>query len=342
MSLLEEALACAERAWYIHPVHGVINGICTCKSAECAHPGKHPAIPRWTKPVLRSTGEIEHMFGGESVSNLGILTGAESGLVVLDVDPQHGGSESLAALEKRYGRLPVTPTVLTGGGGQHLYFAHPGGRVKTTRSQFGAGIDVRADGGQVVGPGSVHLSGCEYAWQLGLHPNEMRPAELPTSWLNLLRSRKLSDVTANAPLPTWDPLAVLDGVPEGRRHDEIFLMCSSMRRQAVPPHVVEQLALHAAAKCRPPLPPEEARRIARDVVDRYPPNGGRAGRGPSPERLAVMRCVVSTVGPASPTAVAKLLGCPKERVKKMMQRMTDSYGELVRVRGGYLLAGTKR
>jgi hypothetical protein len=52
------------------------------------------------------------------------------GLVVVDVDPRAGGTRELFALEQQYGKLPETVEVLTGGGGRHLYFLHPGGTIK--------------------------------------------------------------------------------------------------------------------------------------------------------------------------------------------------------------------
>jgi hypothetical protein len=60
-------------------------------------------------------------------ANVGLATGACSGLVVIDVDPASGGSESLSRLQSLMGSLPVTLTASTGGGGLHLVFAHPGG-----------------------------------------------------------------------------------------------------------------------------------------------------------------------------------------------------------------------
>jgi putative DNA primase/helicase len=61
--------------------------------------------------------------------NIGLRTGAESGVVVLDVDPRHGGERTLCALEQRYEPLPPTWRFLSGGGGDHVLFRHPGCRV---------------------------------------------------------------------------------------------------------------------------------------------------------------------------------------------------------------------
>src|SRR5262245_52180190 len=105
---------------------------------------------------------------------IGIPTGAVSGLIVLDVDVQHGGAGTLAELERKHGKLPKAPEVLTGGGGKHFYFAHPGEHVQSSVGKLGAGLDVRGDGGYVIAPPSTHANGRAYCW---LHPQ--RRLELP-------------------------------------------------------------------------------------------------------------------------------------------------------------------
>ena len=82
---------------------------------------------------------------------MGIVTDAVSGLVVLDVDPRHGCEESLKNLEREHGPLPRTLEAMTGGGGRHIYFAHPGGSVRN-RVGITPGIDLRGDGGCIVAP----------------------------------------------------------------------------------------------------------------------------------------------------------------------------------------------
>ena len=95
-----------------------------------------------------------------------IRTGAPSRLVVVDVDPAHGGMRSLTGLRDE-GLLPPTRFVRTGSGGLHLYYRHPGPHTKIgcSQSQLGPGLDVRADGGYVVAPPAVHpLTRMPYQW----------------------------------------------------------------------------------------------------------------------------------------------------------------------------------
>jgi hypothetical protein len=96
-------------------------------------------------------------------ANVGIATGAMSGVIVLDVDPRNGGNESLAELEGRHGGVPDTLQVLTGGDGRHFYFAAPEG-VRVPSRKVASGLDLKADGGYVIAPPSSHPSGGTYRW----------------------------------------------------------------------------------------------------------------------------------------------------------------------------------
>ena len=143
---------------------------------------KRPAVP-WRRYQSQRVSEktLRSWFGRSPGYNVSIVTGALSGLVVLDVDPRHGGDRSLTELEREHGSLPRTMEAITGGGGRHLYFAHPGGRVPN-RTNIEPGIDLRGDGGCIVAPPSVHPSGKRYRWKKGHGPGDMAPAMLP-DWL---------------------------------------------------------------------------------------------------------------------------------------------------------------
>ncbi|MGY4166337.1 bifunctional DNA primase/polymerase [Bradyrhizobium sp. USDA 4529] len=100
---------------------------------------------------------VEQMFRRYPSDDLGIVTGASSGLWVLDVDNKNGknGSATLEALQREHcGDLRWTAIASTPSGGEHHYFAYPGRHVYTTTSKLGAGLDVRGDGGYVVAPPS--------------------------------------------------------------------------------------------------------------------------------------------------------------------------------------------
>ena len=99
-------------------------------------------------------------------ANIGIATGRESGMWALDVDPQHGGDESLAELEHKHGSLPLTIEVSTPSGGRHLYWRWQtsGPDIRNSTSRIGPGLDVRGEGGSITAPPSVLADGRRYCW----------------------------------------------------------------------------------------------------------------------------------------------------------------------------------
>lgn len=96
-------------------------------------------------------------------ANIGIRTGRDSGLVVVDIDPGHGGTDAIVDLERAHGPLGGW-RIRTGSGGEHRWFAHPGATVRNSAGRLGDGIDVRGDGGYVIAPPSTHISGGDYRW----------------------------------------------------------------------------------------------------------------------------------------------------------------------------------
>ena len=75
------------------------------------------------------------------------------------------------------------PTVRTGNG-YHFYARHPGTKLKNFVKHH-PGLDDRADGGYVVAPPSVHLSGRVYSWTRAL---EDPLSDLPPEFLALFSS----------------------------------------------------------------------------------------------------------------------------------------------------------
>jgi hypothetical protein len=103
------------------------------RRAGCAHPAKHAVTRHELREATSDSARIRSWWGRWPWANIGVATGATSGLLVIDVDPRSGGTDSPARLESLMGSLPVTLTAATGGGGRHLFFAHPGGEVRQHR-----------------------------------------------------------------------------------------------------------------------------------------------------------------------------------------------------------------
>jgi len=83
----------------------------------------------------------------------GLPTGAENGLLVLDVDVKDGGLETI----KKY-HVPLTMSQRTRSGGTHYIFKYPtDGRVYGNRVKFDAGLDIRGEGGYIAFYGTDNM-----------------------------------------------------------------------------------------------------------------------------------------------------------------------------------------
>jgi hypothetical protein len=177
-----------EQSWPLFPVHAVESGQCACwLGSRCRNAGKHPITKNGFKAATTDRHVIVQWLDEWIGPNLGIPTGGPAQLVVIDVDPLHGGDRTLAELESRFGKLPRTFTVRTGSGGRHLYFSmlrvEP--PIRNSAGLLGPGVDVRGEGGYVVAPPSVTVKGA--------YSVEVATALVPIpGWVvDLLRSSKL-------------------------------------------------------------------------------------------------------------------------------------------------------
>ena len=230
-----------------------------------------PVLERKKRPLVNwqeyqhsraTAAEVRSWFERSPNANVGVVTGAVSGLVVADVDPRHDGDESLLRLERQHGSLPRTVEAVSGSGGRHLYFAHPGGHVHN-RVALAPGIDLRGDGGMIVVPPSLHACGVRYAWREGRAPDEVALAPLP-AWL--LGEVILLHGRLGHPLSYWRQL-VAEGVAEGSRNNTLASLSGHLLWHGVDPEVVVELLLcWNRERCRPPLSDDEVMRTVQSIT----------------------------------------------------------------------------
>jgi P4 family phage/plasmid primase-like protien len=155
--------------------------------------GKSPIDKGW--PTSSGLTEAEAM---RHPGNLGIVCGEPSGrLFIVDIDGE------------RPANLPETPTVITGSGGQHLYYHLPEG-IELTKankvSHVATKVDIRWTGGQVVAPGSIHPeTGGLYDWMPGMSPDDVPMVDVPQWVLDGLNTPKEDPKPARKKKPTKKP-----------------------------------------------------------------------------------------------------------------------------------------
>jgi hypothetical protein len=256
--LLSAALGYAARGWPVFPLHTPVEGGCSCGKSGCKDIGKHPRTYNGLLAATTNVRAIEEWWTRWPDANVGVRTGAISGLLVLDIDPRQGGDDALHELEQEHGTLPVTASVKTPGGGQHYHFTHPGGEVRGSAGEVGPGIDIRADGGYVLVPPSVGASGCAYE-----QDEEAQLASAPAWLLRLIREAR-SRRNGNAP-------PVGDTIPEGQRNTTLASLAGSMRRRGMgSEEIAAALLVSNRQRCQPPMDTCEVEGIAASV-SRYEP-----------------------------------------------------------------------
>jgi hypothetical protein len=225
----EWALAYAAAGYQVFPLRGKqpLGNCSACEprspryrphqAAECSHELCHGLYAATSDP-----GRVGRWWGRWPLANIGARVPAS--LLVIDIDPRHGGLERLAALEREHGPLPSTRISISGrgDGGQHRWFMHVGSQVSA--AQLGAGVDLKTHRGYVLLPPSWHpATGKPYRWA---EPT-LDPAALPAAWRRLL-----------SPMPRPVPAAARPTLPalaRGTRVAEAFDQATSWA-QVLGPH----------------------------------------------------------------------------------------------------------
>jgi hypothetical protein len=196
LPLLRSALSLAERGWHVFP---------------CVPGGKRPGLRgSWQDHATTGPAGIRAWWS-RAAYNIGIACGP-SGLVVIDLDVPHdteelscaegrsvvSGTDALAALCDQHGQPYPLPTYAVGtpSGGCHLYYAAAGSPVRNSAGRLGPHIDVRADGGYVIGDGS-RIGERAYTAR-----DERMPVPLPSWIADLLKDKPLA--AAGQPTPRGD------------------------------------------------------------------------------------------------------------------------------------------
>jgi len=242
---LSAALAYASKGWPVHPLM----------------PGKKtPATRSGFKDATTDSAVVDRHFKQAS-RGIGIRTGEISGLVVFDIDPRNGGTESLRLLTELHGPLPETLTAATGGGGWHYYFRMPDLKLHCKANLGGhAGVDLKGENAYVVAPPSNHPSGGVYRWTTS-EGADAAIAELP-AWISELASRSAT------PVPSGKPGHFSLAATEGNRNPTIFDFARKLRDAGLAESDVVDVACQTNKTFTPPLSEEEVRQTVKSVFSR--------------------------------------------------------------------------
>jgi hypothetical protein len=252
----------AAKPWKYFPLNGITDaswrlaqktpgvGVCTCGKDCGSSRGKHPRHKNWQQEATSDQRQVSAWRQATNPTNLGILCGKESDLLVLDVDA--GGEDTLAKLEEKYSKIPETRRVKTGNGFQ-LYFSYTPGLQNAVKPV--PGLDIRTDGGLVVAAGSRHYKGNVYTTVV-----DVPPVQMPQWLFDELRvgqGEKASPPVASA---------AVTSIGEGSRNASLTQLAGKLRRNGLSPEIIRvTLAAYNQKYCNPPLPQSEIATISNSI-----------------------------------------------------------------------------
>lgn len=230
--------------WAVFPLHTPNGNYCSCRNPSCQSVGKHPRTKNGVKAASTNLNLINRWWKKWPSANIAVATGKGNGFIALDVDPRHGGEDSLSFLVNKYGALPETIEAMTGGGGRHILFKNSGNVRNLTNIL--PGLDIRGEGGYIVVAPSLHVCGKRYEWELSSRPLNLPLADIPEWLLEMIVE----------PMPTKKPdsywIKLIQGVGKGERNMSAASFAGYLLRHRIAAPIVYELMLLWNKRNNPP------------------------------------------------------------------------------------------
>lgn len=256
----------AEHGFYVFPLYSSIKGAAKPYgwSGAVTSGDKSKVIAATNDPLEVDTwpAQVDEKYNGAKVVSYGVLG---KNIIIFDLDSKDGkkGPEQFKMLMDKF-KIPA-PALVTKSktGGFHLYYAKPD-KFKKTRVKSVAnisiagqkyeGVDVRGDGGFVVGPTS---EGDEGTWESGRYQLikghvGVKLSEMPGDIVSALGGQSFSDPldnligSAKEPDENDDVMEVLKrgeipkALPRGARNHGFYIFINALRNKGFAPETVRQ------------------------------------------------------------------------------------------------------
>lgn len=221
---------------------------------------KRPYMTNWLQYTKTRAPKamVEAWFNNLSGAGVGVVTGKISNMVVLDVE--HDCPYPIENLLKKY---PTQMIAKSGGGGYHLFYQYPTNQPRVSnRVRIFEGADLRADGGFIVLPPTMHPSGNRYTW--------VKRGPLGAFPVALLELQAQPRVQGEG----WITEA-LRGVSEGGRNDACARLAGYFFKKGMNSDIVEALLLDWNERNEPPLPVHEVRTTIKSIERSHATGGNQ-------------------------------------------------------------------
>jgi hypothetical protein len=197
--------------------------------------GKTPLFA-WAEYQKRRAGpdEIRSWFAKTPTANIGIVTGAVSGIAVVDLDGPVGVAAGV--------RLGLTsPVTSLTGNGRQLFYKYSEG-ICNSASKIAEGIDIRGEGGYIVAPPSVHPNGKRYTFPVAISAAELPPFPVLTN--AAIPSARPSSTPGTA----WET-EVLNELRQGNRNASFARLVGKLHHSGLNPDAIRSLLSPHADRC---------------------------------------------------------------------------------------------
>lgn len=221
---------------------------------------KRPYMTNWLQYTKTRAPKamVEGWFNNLTGAGVGVVTGRISNMVVLDVE--HDCPYPIEDLLKRY---PTQMVARSGGGGYHLFYQYPTNQTRVSnRVRIFEGADLRADGGFIVLPPTMHPSGNRYEW--------IKRGPLGAFPVALLELQAQPRVQGDG----WIT-ETLRGVSEGGRNDACARLAGYFFKKGMNADIVEALLLDWNERNEPPLPVHEVRTTIKSIERSHATGGSQ-------------------------------------------------------------------
>lgn len=262
----------------------------TDKDGEEVDMWKVPLIKNWSQEPLRTEAQVRRFYNQylsryKKIIGIGVATGQIcGGYIVIDLDrkPEKGvdGYEVLKDWQRDNDvEFPETWTVITGGGGYHLWFKT--GKAIRGYKNTDIGVDLRADGNYIVVPPSPHVSGNRYEWEIDLSPRDIECAEANEDVLRFIEycrpsGAEYADSNEGIARTRRDnagerKMHLPKEIPKGHRHEKLVSLIGTLNRLGVTDEGIEMLIRHEnEAKCKPPMTEQELQKEIFSAIFTFP------------------------------------------------------------------------
>ncbi|MBY6931279.1 phage/plasmid primase, P4 family [Clostridium botulinum] len=244
---------------------------------------KNVPYVKWSKEEnrIKSVEEYEN-YSNKNCTGYSLLTGKASGIMVIDLDVNHGNSsinginnfnEFIEDLATEYKEIIYnTFSVKSPNGGTHLYFKYRKGLKN--KAEYIPGVDIRTDGGIITLPYTKRKLEEGNIKEYGvLNNNDIQ--EMPKSLFDKFVNLHKRNNPSNDFSESKTNIDKVEFFSEGSRNDSLFKYAiafidkSNIRDENIIKDIIYALNLY---KCKPPMEEQRVDSMISSIIGRLKPS----------------------------------------------------------------------